>query len=598
MRNLSDALRLFRGGQYREAQRICRSVLAFEPRNAAAMELQGVVQAALGEQAEAIDSLQRAAGAAPNSPGLLYNFANVLRDSGRLAEAAEYYRRALLLRPAFAEAWMNLALTHHESGNVGEALDANQQAMALRPQDARTLFNHGNFLQAAGRPADAIGHYDKALQCRPDDPAIFYNRGNAQFACGQIADAVRSYEMALALKDDLVAAWLSLGRARAALKMLPAAIDAYRHALALDPQLPGAHYNLASALQEAGAEAEALSHYDRALTLKPGMHPDAQARLNYALASLAQGRFDTGWVAFEARLEVRQSVSLAAAPPGRRWSGVLTPGTQVLIVAEQGFGDAIQFARYGSLLREHGIRATLQCDAALTALLGSADLFERVAPHTESLLSENGVWWPLMSLPLLFNTGAADIPAWPRYLKPDPRLFEHWGVRLGKQPLLRVGIAWQGNPDSEKTALRGRSIPVSFFMSLARVPGVQLVSLQKGRGAEQLPGCAEGERVLSFGEGLDSGPDAFVDTAALMMHLDLVITSDTAVAHLAGALGVPVWVALHTSADWRWLRDRSDSPWYPSMRLYRQVHPGEWGPVFEAIARDLVCMPSRKSSHS
>jgi hypothetical protein len=337
---------------------------------------------------------------------------------------------------------------------------------------------------------------------------------------------------------------------------------------------------LASIARHQGKRPEAHALYERILARWPH---DAEAQLCRAQMWLAEGQFKEAWQGFEHRLQFTESERPPYSQPC--WDGsTLTSGTLV-VHADYGFGDTFQFVRYLPLVRQRAphARVRLEVDAPLIPLLSTAGFDDLVAKLNAPLPCDVQV--PLMSLPRIFGTTLETIPAEVPYLKADPGLVERWRARLAEFEGFRVGIHWQGNratwPDHH------RSLPLSHFEPLSRVGGVCLISLQKGPGSEQV--AAVRERFEVFGlEGLDEQGGAFMDTAAVIENLDLVITSDSAVAHLAGALARPVWLALSTVPEWRWLLERADSPWYPTMRLFRQVRLDQWDEVFGRMAEALA----------
>jgi Glycosyltransferase family 9 (heptosyltransferase) len=302
--------------------------------------------------------------------------------------------------------------------------------------------------------------------------------------------------------------------------------------------------------------------------------------VNRALLWLMQGNWTDGWREYEWRLQTKEYRQHALAGP--RWDGAPLAGRTIILVAERGLGDTIQFVRYAPLVRERGGRVIVLCQGALQPLLAGAPGIDQLAADDRPLPAFH-VHARLHSLPAIFQTTLKTVPAAVPHLEADTALANHWSQELAAYAGYKIGIAWQG---SRKFAGdRERSIPLAHFKPLAEVRGVQLVSLQKGPGSEQLRDLGGKFPIIDLGGRLDVSSGAFMDTAAVMKSLDLVVTSDTAIAHLAGALGVPVWVALSSSPDWRWMMERSDSPWYPSMVLFRQHRRGDWGEVFERIAR-------------
>jgi hypothetical protein len=355
------------------------------------------------------------------------------------------------------------------------------------------------------------------------------------------------------------------------------AVASIRRALELKPDLAEAHNALGLAWQDQGRIADALACYQRAIDLKPQF---AEAHLNRALLWLLKGDFEQGLAEYEWRWRTRLKPLVRCPYQRPYWDGGPLEGKTLLIHAEQGLGDTIQFIRYAALPRERGARVMLGCPKPLLRILRSYRFLDRLVEEITPALDFD-VYCPLMSLPGVLKTTLASVPADVPYLFAAPELVQKWRERLGSLEGFKIGIAWRGSPSHAND--RARSIPLSCFKPLAALPGVRLVSLQKGPGAEQLQDPADSFPVTEAGSRLDD----FMDTAALLRNLDLLITCDTAVAHLAGALGVAVWVALPLVPDWRWLLDRSDSPWYPTMRLFRQQAPDDWTGVFERIRAAL-----------
>jgi hypothetical protein len=313
--------------------------------------------------------------------------------------------------------------------------------------------------------------------------------------------------------------------------------------------------------------------------LKPD-YPEAHA--NHAHACLQAGDWRRGWVEYEWRRKTKPCSPSRFSQP--LWSGESLAGKTILLHAEQGLGDTIQFVRYAPLVKRYDARVIVECQKPLLRLLAGCPGIDRLIGEGEELPAFD-VQAPLMSLPAILNTTLENMPADVPYIFAAPELVARWRERLGSIEGFKIGISWQGNPRFPGD--RFRSIPLRCFAALARLPGVRLISLQKGAGREQLVEVRDDFPVVDLADELDEEAGPFMDRAAVMKNLDLVVTSDTAIAHLAGALGVPAWVALKFAADWRWLLDRSDSPWYPSMRLFRQQTRGDWSQVFARMADAL-----------
>jgi hypothetical protein len=383
----------------------------------------------------------------------------------------------------------------------------------------------------------------------------------------------------------------NLGVALAALGRTEEALDRFRRALSVDGGAPDTHINVGVVQKALGRYDQAELHFDLALALQSG-NPTAEFEL--ALLRLASGNFKQGWPLYEARFRVP-----ALAVPARhfevpRWDGVQPlAGKTLLVHAEQGLGDTLQFCRYLPSLAARGATVVFEVMPNLTALMNSLRGGIRVTARGGPVPPID-YHCPLLSLPLAFDTELATIPAEVPYLSAPPERIARWAGRLAGVAGLKVGIAWQGNPSVERLLwARGRSIPLATLAPLAELPGLSLVSLQKGAGAEQLLQVPFRHRVLDLGPEFDGGPDAFLDAAAVMSSLDLVVSSDTSIAHLAGSLGRPVWTMLHASPDWRWLLGRADSPWYPTMRLFRQSGGG-WGDLVAAVAAELASLAAER----
>jgi tetratricopeptide (TPR) repeat protein len=495
-------------------------------------------------------------------------------------EAAEQLCRQLLdAEPCHAEALNLLGVLAHQAGQNELARQRLERAVALRPQEAGFHYNLGVARHMLGQTAEAAASYRQALRFQPDNTAAFDNLGHALLALGQHAEARKHLEEAIRLRPNHADSHNRLGIVAREQGRIDEAIMHYRKAIQLEPRLAAAHHNLGLSLAELGRYQEALACYEQAAQLNPD---HSEARFARAMTWLLLGDFERGWRDYEYRWQYRPAPKPAGPQP--LWDGSPLNGQTILLWAEQGLGDTIMFIRYASLVKRQGGAVVVQCPAKLSRLLASCPDIDRLVPHNAALPAYD-VQAPLLSLPRIFGTTLESVPANVPYLAAERDLVESWRRELSSLDGFRVGIAWQGDP-----AYRGdryRSIPLRHFAPLARVPGVRLISLQKGPGAEQLDEVAGQFPVIDLGPRLDETGDAFVDTAAVMKGLDLVITSDTAVAHLAGALDVPVWLALTFAPEWRWLLEREDSPWYPSMRLFRQARRGDWEGIFTRMADEL-----------
>jgi Flp pilus assembly protein TadD len=422
---------------------------------------------------------------------------------------------------------------------------------------------------------DALSSYDRALAVRPDYAEALSNRGNVLRLLRRFDDALASYDVALRLRPDYPEALSNRAVTLQALDRLDEALASCDRALALGSNLIAGLTNRASVLQELRRFDEALATYDRIAAMAPD---HAEAQINRALLLLLSGDFANGWAAYEWRRKLPSWVERGFEQ--REWSGEEMAGRRLLLHAEQGFGDAIQFVRYAALAARRGIEVVLEVQPALAPLLGGLFGLKVIAAGRDSLPPFDR-HCPLLSLPRLFATTIATIPSGAPYIVAPADRIAAWAPRLPADGL-RVGLAWSGHPDNVRD--HERSIPFARLAPLTAIPGVRFVSLQKDIRATDVDDFRRGGNVIDLGSALRD----FADTAAIIARLDLVITVDTAVAHLAGAMGKPVWVLLPRVPDFRWLLDRATSPWYPSARLFRKGQADTWDHVVAAVVKELA----------
>ena len=449
---------------------------------------------------------------------------------------------------------------------------------------AEAQFFEGTRHMTAERHAEAEQSFRRALAMAPDLAEAWSNLGLMLEARHEDAAAEASYRQALALRPHLAETQVNLGGLLARHKRFDEAEAAYAQALRLDPHRPGTWSNLGVLYASQRLDDEAEACFERALAMAPTL---PRARFNLGVMRLRQGRLEEGWAGLEAR---DWYAGLNRRLPCPRWSGGPLEGRAILIGYEVGHGDMVQFARYVRLLKSRGAgEVTLLCHPALKRLFRTLEGVDHLLGFDEPWPDGDAgtgwdVWSPLMSLPFLFETRLDNLPAQLPYLHAEPGLAASWADALGTAPGLRVGLVWKGNPGFENDA--DRSLPsLSVLAPLWGVDGVRFISLQKGAGEDEAAAPPAGQPLLHLGGRMAD----FADAAAIMVHLDLVIAVDTAMAHLAGALGKPCWLLLpHYQTDWRWFEDRTDSPWYPGvMRLFRQSPGGDWTPVVQAIAQAL-----------
>ena len=494
-----------------------------------------------------------------------------LHQAGRLAEAEAYYRHVLAAHPQHADSRHLMGVLAHQVGNDAVAEQLIREAIALEPRMGAFHANLGNVLRAQGRSVEALACYQTALDLEPASATAHNNLALGLKAVGRLDEAEAAARRAIALKPDVAEARAALGAILADAGRLEAAEKDLRAAIALRPHYPEAYDDLGTVLKEQGRTPEAVAAFREAIRLKPDL---ANAHNNLAMALLAEGAFEEGWREYEWRwktLRLGQAWRGFAQP---QWRGEAGEGRTLLLWAEQGYGDTIQFCRYAALAKACGFRVLLEVQPPLARLLTGLEGVDQLVVQGE-VLPPFDLHCPLLSLPLVLGTGLATLTRLPPYLGVDPAEVLGWAKRLGEDGRLKVGVAWTGNPNT--TAHGRRSLPLEQLARLAEAPGVRLVSLQKDASEPDLP-------ILDLmGEAGD-----FADTAALIANLDLVISVDTAVAHLAGAMGKPVWLLDRFDPDWRWLSGRGDSPWYPTMTIYRQPAPWDWGVVIEVVMKHLA----------
>lgn len=480
--------------------------------------------------------------------------------------------------PTIDEA-LQIGWKRHQGGDVRGAEQIYRQVLQAAPANANGWCFLGMACHDQQRYDEAVAAYHQALQYQPNFPIALSNLGNTLKQQGKLIEAEASCRQALKLKPDYSTAYNNLGVALVAQGRLQEASETFERALSLVPTDAVAHTNLSAALVRQGKYEEAEVNSQQALKLNPNY---AEAHKNQAIVWLLLGDFERGWPEYEWRWKCPGSGLANFAQP--RWDGGPLQGKTLLLVAEQGLGDSIQFIRYARMMQERGARVLFKCPKPLMKLLANYPHIDQLMPD-DAPLPDYDCYIPLLSIPGVLRTNLNSIPGDTPYLQARPDLVAQWRQRLAKYDGFKIGIAWQGSPQFHADAQR--SLPLRHFAELAAVPGVRLFSLQKGFGTEQIAAVRDQFEVLDFGDELDTTAGPFMDTAAIMQCMDLVVTSCTSVVHLAGALHVPTWVALSIAPDWRWLLDRDDTPWYPSMRLFRQTVLGDWETVFKRMGAAL-----------
>ena len=557
---LRQAIALQQNGAIVEAEELYREILELKPRHFDALKL-------LGELA---------------------------LQTGRAQEGSELLRKALAVNAKQAPVHSNLAYALNELQRHGEGLASADRALTLQPNFPDALNNRGNAQAALNRPLDALASFDRAIALVPEFAVAWNNRAGVLRDLGRADEALASCDRALALQPNYAAAWSNRGNALSDLNQPEEAERSYRRALELAPAFADAWNNLGLAQIDLNQHAHALSSYERALAINPA---SVETRWNQALCLLQMGRFEAGWREYEWRWErarIKADRRRFAQP---LWRGDFSiDGKTILLHAEQGLGDTLQFCRYAALVSKLGAKVVLEVPAALMRLMTTLDGVDQLVEAGQPLPPFD-CHCPLLSLPLAFRTDEASIPAATPYLFADLEAAHAWRERIDAKAdanadartdrRLKVGLVWAGENRSHVAELRKidarRSIALERFAPLLDVPNVRFFSLQKGAAASQLSGSELSARVVDYTQELHD----FADTAALVANLDLVISVDTSTAHLAGALNRPVWILNRFDTCWRWLLERRDTPWYPGASLFRQPALGDWDSVMQAT-RDAL----------
>jgi tetratricopeptide (TPR) repeat protein len=563
-------------GDFEKAKAIYVLILKADPDHPVALQLLGVIAHQVGENDIAVELITKAVTIKPAYEEGHYNLGIALKEQGKLEQAIASYHKALALNPDNADTHYNLGNALKDLGKFDEAVTSYRQAIAIRPDFPDAYCNLGYGLLQQKKLNKAVASFRKALAIKPNYAEAHSNLGQALLELGKPDEAVSSYRSALAIKPDFVEVLSNLGLALQEQGQLDAAMSSYEEALSIKPDHAEAHNNLGLVFQELGKLDKAMGCYEAALAIFPDF---TEARNNIGMLQLLMGDFQNGWENYAWRWKSKDA-SLRPRPYQQPlWDGSSLAGRTIFIYPEQGLGDVIQFARYLPLVAAQGCRVHFEIQNPLYRLFEGNVL-------ADSLLRANQTppqfdcHAPLLNLPQLLQTTLQTIPQNDGFPEVTSELKNQWSKHFNPGDGFRLGIVWAGNPDHKND--RNRSIKGEFFQSLTNIPGLSVYSLQVGR---------EGEAAHLFADKVtDLSPlfTDFADTAAAISHLDLILSADTSVAHLAGALGKPVWTLLPFMPDWRWLLDRDDTPWYPTMRLFRQKERGDWNDVLQRVGEALV----------
>ena len=582
-----EARALFQQGKFADSERKLREILRQQPNNFEALLVLGIIAAQTRKTEQAVDLIGRAIKLKPDVAEAYVNLGNAQMELNRPAEALVNFDKAIALKPNFSEAYNNLGNAFMDLGRPAEALPNFDRAIACRADYAEAHANRGAALMELGRPEDALASLDRAIAFKPDYATAHGNRGVVLMTLNRPEEALASYDRSIALKPDVATVHSNRGTALRDLGRPQEGLASCNRAIGLDPNFAAGYLNLGNTLRDLKLMTDAQTAYNKAIALKPDY---ADAYWNQSLLLLSRGDFEQGWKLFEWRWKsVLQDLKREFPQP--LWlGGEPLAGKAIFLYGEQGLGDSIQFCRYAKMVADLGARVILEVPKPLVSLLcglaGVSELVEWGAP-----LPAFDFQCPLLSLPLAFNTTVSTIPANVPYLTADVAKSRYWREKLGETSKLRVGLVWAGGfrPDQPElwSLNKRRNIPLAQLAPLKH-SGIEFFSLQKGQPAESDLAALmrqnwDGPRLIDFTNELHD----FSDTAALIDNLDLIISVDTSIAHLAGALAKPVWILNRYDIDWRWLTDRDDSPWYPTATLFTQQQIGDWAGVVRNVKNAL-----------
>lgn len=624
---LSQAVTLHQQGNLELAQYVYAQVLTLQPDHFDALHLLGVIAQQQGHHQQAVELIERAISANPNMAFAYYNLANsykalrqhdaallnygrvihlapdfvdaysntgnVYFEIGQYEEAAKNYEKSLQLRPDRAEEYSNLGSAQEKLQQLNEALESHTKAIKIEPRYAEAWNNRGNVLRALHRTEEAMESYNKALEIQPQYAEAYYNRGIALQDLRQHEEALQSYKQAIQFKSDYVEAYNNLGNLMVALERFEEALDCYDKVIAIQPTFENIHLNRGNALLGLRRIDQALDSWSlSARSQEVSEEGKAKSYCNTSMVFMSLGRYEEAWPLYEWRWQAYDWL-VRRHTDKPLWLGRESLiGKTVLLHAEQGLGDTIQFCRYAQNVADLGGRVILEVPRELTQVLACVAGVSEVIEVGEPL-PDFDFHCPLLSMPLAFQTTLDTIPCSEGYIRPDVEKAQSWHERLAPLRKTKIGLVWNGGFHSERPELATvndrRNISLSLLAQHLNDENFDFISVQKGDPAESE---IRGREQEFWPAGNLHNPvrelKDFSDTAALVANLDLVISVDTSTAHLAAAMGKSVWILNRFDSCWRWLKDRQDSPWYKSVRLYRQGEDRDWSSVLTRVASDLL----------
>ncbi len=573
---LDHAVQLHTDGKLAEAEASYRKILAVDPNHPEVLHLLGVVALQVGANETAVQLIGQALAIKPDFVAAWNNMGIAHKALGQFDDAINCYHQVLSFDPDHPGALSNLGSAHREKGDVREAVSFYQKSLILQA-DAEVFTNLGNALEILGDLDGAVANHHRALALNPNYPGALNNLAVALGKQGKTEDAAECFQKSLAINPDAIIL-TSLGDTQRELGKPLDAEKCYLAALSMNPHLAEAQHNLGVVFQERGELDKAMACYHKALAIRADY---AEAHLSLGHCQLLLGDLEAGLQNQAWRWHTKSYRASTRAFDVAKWDGQDFQGKTLFIHREQGLGDFIQFVRYLPLVAKRGGRIIIEAPEKLLPLFPVIEGADGVVTTGRQPASFD-FYIPLLDLPQVLGTGLDSIPQAPVAMAVDPERVEKWQKRLAAYQGLRVGLIWGGNPEHQKDHLR--SMNPALFKPLPQVAGAHIFSLQVDR---------DGQASTTFGPDIiDLIPEAapFNETAAVMMALDLIVTVDSSSAHLAATLGRPVWTLLPFIPDWRWMLDRDDSPWYPTMRLFRQPSFGDWGPVIDNICETMASL--------
>jgi tetratricopeptide (TPR) repeat protein len=576
---IAEGLALHQQGKFNEAKVIYEKILATQANHYEALHFLGVLFAQTNQFTKATEFLIKALEIKPDYVEAHNNLGNVFKELKCLEEALASYDQAIRINPNYANAHFNRGNVLKELKRLDEALASYDQATSINPNYAEAYYNRGITLKELKRLEEALASYDQAIKVKPYYAEAYNNRSTVLKELNRLEEALTSYDQAVRIKPDYVEAYNNLGNVLKELQLFDKALASYDQAIRLKPNFAEAYYNRGVILQELNRVDEALFYYDQALSIKPDY---TEANLNKSFVLLLNGDFVQGWKEYEWRWKNEKVIPFHINNRREQplWLGAETlKDKTILLYSEQGLGDTIQFCRYVPLVAELGAKVILEVQRPLVNLLKDLSGVSQIIGEGDALPTFE-YRCPLMSLPFAFKTEMNTIPSASKIITCNNAMHSKWQTKLGEKTKPRVGLVWCGNKDHKND--HNRSLILSEL--LPHLPtNIDYICLQKElRDIDKLV-LEKNSPIQFYGETIED----FTDTAALCDLMDIVISVDTCVAHLAGTQGKQTWILLPYSPDWRWLLDRDDSPWYSSVKLYRQEKIADWHGVFENLRRDL-----------